>query len=73
MQSVRLIMRELGSTPSSITPEDLDEYIKYQLTANGYELWKQAEMPITDGANFLGWRILLTFVKDEEPFKAKAK
>ena len=71
MQSVRLVMREIGTTPNSITPEELDEYIKFQLTSDGFELWKQAEMPISEKEGFLGWRILLTFVKNEEVKAAK--
>jgi len=75
MQSIKVVMREIGDTPNAISPADLDEYIKYQLTSEGYEIWKQVEGEIRDqDGRFLGYRLLFTFVKEEEPVKsAKAK
>lgn len=66
MQSVRFVMREIGTMPNAISPEAFAEYVEYKFLALGYKIWKQSETPVVDGAHgFQGYRVLLTLVKND--------
>ena len=71
MQSVRFVMREVGTGAGMLSAADFSEYVEYNYLGNGYVLWKQSEYPVMNGNDFLGMRVFLTLVRDEEVKSAK--
>lgn len=74
MQSVKFVMREVGLPGMSrISAEEFEEYLQYQFLSQGYRVFSQHNDPIMNGTDFLGYRVFMTLVKDEEPKAAKVK
>lgn len=71
MQSVRLLIRQIGiSNPelNIISEPELNEYIDYQFTSQGYDLHSQHYLgDVKDGnGNIQGYKFALWFVKPSE-------
>ena len=74
MQSVKFVMREVGTPGASrISAEDFEEYLQYQFLSSGYEIFSQHTDPVFDGSDFKGYRVFMTLVKNEEVKATKAK
>jgi len=76
MQSIKFVMREVGvPSETRISAEDFAEYVQYQFLSEGYRVFTQQADPLygDNSHQFLGYRILLTLVKDEEEPAAKKK
>jgi len=74
MQSVKFVMREVGiPSETRISADDFAEYVQYQFLAEGYKVFAQQADPLygENSHQFLGYRILLTLVKDEEEVSVK--
>lgn len=70
MQSVRLLVRQIGISNSElniISESELNEYIDYQFTSQGYELHSEHYLgDVRDGnGNIQGYKFALWFVKPE--------
>ncbi len=71
MQSIKFVMREIGvPSETRISAEDFAEYLQYQFLSDGYEVFAQKADPLygENSNQFLGYRILLTLIKNEPEF-----
>lgn len=76
MQLIKFVMREVGIPGETrISAEDFTEYVQYQFLSDGYEVFAQHLEPLYGESTrqFLGYRIFLTLIKNEEPVAKPAK
>jgi hypothetical protein len=77
MQSVKLVVRRVGvPTPELdvISVGDLEEYIQYQLTSQGYILKgtpEKLEEIKNQAGGVVGWTFAMWFVKSDEPEESR--
>jgi hypothetical protein len=71
MQSIKMLLRQVGSPSAGgdiISGEDLEEYVRFNYGAQGYELHSThylGEVKNDQGAT-QGYRVMLFLTKDEE-------
>ena len=74
MQSVKMLLRQVG-VPSKeldiISAGDLDEYIQYQFTSQGYKLHTTHYVgDVRDSSGgVVGYKVMLWFTRDEQKAK----
>lgn len=79
MQEVKVVVRQIGAPNPQldvISPDDLNEYVAYQYTSQGYSLVGVPNYlgEVKDGNGFVaGWKFALWFTRDQEATKVKAK
>jgi len=72
MQSVKFVMREVGiPSATRISSAEFEEYLQYQFLSDGYKVFAQQADAIYEESQFKGYRVFMTFVKDEEVKAAK--
>lgn len=79
MQEVKVVVRQIGIPDVQldvISPDDLNEYVAYQYTSQGYNLVGVPNYlgEVKNGnGNVVGWKFALWFARDEAATKVKAK
>ena len=78
MQSVKMLLRQVGNPTGDgqiISSQELEEYIKFNFTSNGYEVNSThylGEVKDHEG-NTQGYKVLLWFAKNEAEAKQAVK
>lgn len=72
MQTVKFIMREVGSGQGMWTSEMLEKYLDENLHSYGYKLFASNVSEIVKDHSVIGMRVFLTYVLETED-KKKAK
>lgn len=78
MQEIKMLVRQVGVPNAEmdiISADDLNEYIAYQLTSQGYRLHSTHYLgEVKDNSSVtVGYKVMLWFVKDDEVKSARVK
>lgn len=67
MQTVKFIMREVGTGEGMLGLEEFETFLDYNVHSLGYELFDVAATDIVKEGIFVGKRVFLTYVKKDLP------